>query len=543
VGLCLSAVCTRCLGGQSSDPGELSYGPECLVTAVCLDGARVESSTLTLEQPQPPPLNRSECVGVNVFLSDKTVSGTACACESNDGKIVVGPKGAGCAAVGRLGECLSNNQDFSGCRVGAADSCASACQALQTARQENAAKVYDVEILYANCSAGLCDRVLRIDGKCYANGSHVRGQAYDCTLSPEAIVAAERAARKPAEQSVILSGQSRYLAGTNGFVELSTGRQYFGTQLASHSFSVAAQFFQASSSTQPFGSVDLPAGVDDCNVSKPGSPGVGASPQLLPVASLTLEEDRSHPVSQLSSGNPVVPFPSYGLDLAAAGSLPRHGAIYPVHGGGGGLSGVFHLNAPQLPHDLVVPELARKNRFERRDLSLTWTGYLETVWEASEPGSVALVLRLSVADKLGDTANTTEVLCLIKDDGQFTIPAAILQQVPDGFARFSVSREVRSLGRSGGLAIQAIGSVRAEHAVALGPKCDRAVVAEACAAYAQAATAAYVACGQAPPPSAQLCPDYLAEACQGCPEYFQCLASNLKCENGQLSFQSGCSCP
>jgi hypothetical protein len=66
----------------------------------------------------------------------------------------------------------------------------------------------------------------------------------------------------------------------------------------------------------------------------------------------------------------------------------------------------------------------------------------------------------------------------------------------------------------------------------------------ACQASALEVLAAYDACGVELPPLATLCPDYLSESCNTCPEYFECVGRTAACdENGLSTGALGCACP
>lgn len=108
----------------------------------------------------------------------------------------------------------------------------------------------------------------------------------------------------------------------------------------------------------------------------------------------------------------------------------------------------------------------------------------------------------------------------------------------------SFDRFERKLYSSGGKSVQSIAAVSANHRFALGPACDGSASMAACQLGAIQVRAAYEACGAEPPPIATLCPDYLNEACNVCPAYFECLARTTTCEPaGLTSASSPCGCP
>jgi hypothetical protein len=86
--------------------------------------------------------------------------------------------------------------------------------------------------------------------------------------------------------------------------------------------------------------------------------------------------------------------------------------------------------------------------------------------------------------------------------------------------------------------------VQATHRFALGPLCEKPEVVEACLENADATAREYAACNVPPPPLEEQCPDFLATACNGCPEYFACVAQQTRCTDGGLQVDSvGCACP
>lgn len=120
-----------------------------------------------------------------------------------------------------------------------------------------------------------------------------------------------------------------------------------------------------------------------------------------------------------------------------------------------------------------------------------------------------------------------------------------MEAAPSGIALAEINRESREAIESGDKKLLAIGSVNRTHHFALGPACERADVLTACQAYADHNRALIEQCGGGfePPPDAETCPAYLAEACAGCVEYYECMIENTRCEPGGLTHYSGCSCP
>ena len=115
---------------------------------------------------------------------------------------------------------------------------------------------------------------------------------------------------------------------------------------------------------------------------------------------------------------------------------------------------------------------------------------------------------------LAATLEPYTIVCLARDDGAFTIPGALLEPAPDGQATALFVRANRRIQSSAGVDVESIGELRVRHEFALGPRCDRSDVLDACHAYVRAAEAQ-----QGPIPPDQLpewCPAYLGTACGAC---------------------------
>ena len=140
--------------------------------------------------------------------------------------------------------------------------------------------------------------------------------------------------------------------------------------------------------------------------------------------------------------------------------------------------------------------------------------------------------------------NSYEIECLLEDDGEHTIPAEVLEAAPEGFVMAWFTREVRDFAEQGDTQLLLIGRVEVEHRFALGAGCEQPEVMQACERYAEHVRARYAECSTAEPPSmAELCPAYVAESCQTCPEQFDCMAANLVCEAGGLThYARTCEC-
>jgi len=181
----------------------------------------------------------------------------------------------------------------------------------------------------------------------------------------------------------------------------------------------------------------------------------------------------------------------------------------------------------------VVNELQQAAQFEQKDLRLTWSG----------TGAQPLYLSMLVSKSPSDLNDAYRIDCLIKDDGEFVIPASVLAAAPSGFVNATFTREDRHIEQSGAHSLLLLGQVEVNHEFALGPLCARPDSLSACEASAQVVQAAYQKCALSPPSLAELCPDYVATSCQLCPEYFDCVARSTTCSDAGFSLPTGCSCP
>jgi hypothetical protein len=121
----------------------------------------------------------------------------SCRCETGTrGVSHIGPKGVGCFALGRAGDCLWDDSELEPCTP-ADDKCPALCEELEARYAADAKKVFDAEARYSACHEGWCHSVLRIEDACFADRSYQNGRSYDCSLSDEDILARETQARVP----------------------------------------------------------------------------------------------------------------------------------------------------------------------------------------------------------------------------------------------------------------------------------------------------------------------------------------------------------
>jgi hypothetical protein len=121
---------------------------------------------------------------------DGLVVGMACTCQTSNGWLYIGPKGAGCYVRGRAGDCLWDDKEFEPCTVGD-PKCHTICRELERRYAADAAKTFEVEIRSSTCKNDSCRHVLRLDSACYTDRSIESGRRFDCSLSDAEILERE----------------------------------------------------------------------------------------------------------------------------------------------------------------------------------------------------------------------------------------------------------------------------------------------------------------------------------------------------------------
>ena len=528
-----------CSGGQSgaevddNPPGSVGEA-ECSLDAECLQGVEADLDALSISRSVDYAVSGSSCEQYNVSTNTGAISGSACACElEGGGSRTIGPVGLGCYAAGRGGDCLWSDDEFSGCDLTDPNACAGVCAELETRLEADAARTFQTELIHAACEEGNCRSVVSIDGRCYANRQYGAGQDYDCALGVEAILGAHAAASQPPEQTTIPNAPTPYLPGTSAMLDLTVSRENVGTWHGPASFGAFAQFFDIDGEFEQLGEVLDPLdGVDDCGVSVTFPANTAPHITLLSVASARLRDgETEYTLEEFRSNSDS--FYSYVLGLTELGVGPRHGGSYGFAASGGTFGASIELNGIVLPEALAVTELEAGSHFERGPLALSWTGR----------GDAPLRLSLHIEPRYHNQTGAYDIECLPADDGAFTLPADVMAGAPDGVARVTFRRERRQARDSGGKSMQTIASVNVGYELWLGPSCDGTAALAACQGYADSVSGAYTACGIEPPALETLCPDYLAQACNTCPEYFTCAAAVTRCDNGLYLDTAGCGCP
>ena len=529
--------------GEGPLPGNGQTGSmgsrECTRDAQCRDLQGARLAAYVKPSPRETVFASARCENVRVIGESGTVSGSSCQCASADGGArVIGPRGLDCYVFDRSGECLWSSEEFTGCELDDAQACRATCDELAARLDADAQREIEGRLVHAACNeVGSCESVVELDGRCFVNNSFQGGAAYDCALTPDEIIAQYRQDQQTVREDPLPPSQSSspYVEGTHGFVELSAQQTFWGGAAGTPSFFGFAQFFDVEGMSRLFGEVIDPLeGVDDCGVVRRGDGGTAADIRFQAIAHLTLIDGAQE--------RPFVPGPgnngdfyAYILELDPAAVAPRFGERYGLRGGGGPFGEDFALDSLRLPDALAVPELERSARVPRDALALTWSGR----------GEAPLRIQLIVNEGIDDLFEPYAIDCLVEDDGAFEIPAAVLQAAPEGFVTANFIREQRVLMKAGDKRVAAIGRVQLSHHFALGEACDRADVMAACLRYAEHVTAAFEECSTVPArPLSELCPAYLAEACTGCAEVFECRTKNTVCtpEGLQVNSNSICTC-
>lgn len=509
--------------GQTGSLGSV----ECTQSSECEEKANAALAALrTPAGGEPRSFVASECAPISVISEQGSAGGSACMCRvEGGGSVNVGPRGAGCFVYGRAQSCLWDDSEWDGCSVSDAHACDAVCDELAARYAADAADVFDAKLLTARCDSGRCRSAFEVEGSCYAGGAS--WSAYDCALGGDGILARAAADEQAAANPPTLPAASTlYADGSDGFVQLTVSHNFEGTEQVTSGFGAFSQFYAPIDGSEvSFGDVlDPLEGQDDCGVFRSANMGAGVDIHFRQVGEATLLDGSDEiPLAEFMSGDLF----SYGAELERT---PRFGERYGVHVAGGEFGAAFDSDRVELPLDLSVETLEQSARLPRADLTLHWTG----------SGSDPLQIRMLLASGLSDFGGELELRCLVKDDGEFTIPGSVLALVPDGIAYAYVTRARRTLQKGGGHALVIEGSIQNSYHFALSDSCDRSELRAACEQYWQAASDAYTSCGVAAPKLEELCPDYLFESCITCPEYFECKADQIRCDNGLYLGQCSC---
>lgn len=506
--------------------GELGF--KCATDGDCVSPALDEFVRAQAgPQPAPEAFASSQCVGLGVSppLPGPVVEGPACHCVDEYGsQTVIGPAGLGCFLTGRTGECLLSDE-FTGCDVTDPSDCDAICADVHQRLVVDAARSIDVELLGAVCAESECFHPLRTNDRCSLGGREL-----DCGLTPEAMVDAFlHPADPPVPDAVPFSyGGPFEVEGVSGTVRLYHRRRFTGTTPVEDTFSAWTRFYSRPTELETLAGeiIDPLEGVDDCGVFRPYGYFLDTAPTgPLPDDAPPLLGARE---PSLLDGDARYGLSSAGVDLGAAGARPRFGGSYAFEAGAGS-AGMLRIEGPVLPDALGITTLEQQSRVPRAALRLVWTG---------QGGSEPLTIRLGISSRLSSSTEQYLIVCRATDDGEFTIPDAVMSRVPAGFVMGDFFRDDRRLLSSGGFTLLALGSEWVTHHFALGDECQRPEVVAACASFAEA----FFACGEQAAP-ADVCPDYLAQSCEACPEYYECRRQTVSCSGRDPLDASACYCP
>lgn len=175
-------------GGDAVDDGHAR--PHCDATQC---GRQANGLAQMLGAPAIPiSVKGGDCARVDIV---GVVAGMACTCLTSNGWLYIGPRGAGCYARGRAGDCLWDDSEFETCSMGD-PACPAMCEELAQRYAADAAKSFDVEVRSSTCEDSSCHYVLRIEDTCYADHSYESGRRFNCELSDSEILEREIKAQK-----------------------------------------------------------------------------------------------------------------------------------------------------------------------------------------------------------------------------------------------------------------------------------------------------------------------------------------------------------
>ena len=169
--------------GAKTDVKDMQDVTQCDASRCARQGDELARS-LMMSEAISPTIKGGDCARVDI---GGQVAGMACTCQTSNGWIYIGPKGAGCFARGRAGDCLWDDTEFEPCSAGD-PKCAGECEELQRRYAADAARSFKVEVRVSTCRAGSCRHVLRVENFCYTDRSIDSGGRFDCKLSDSDIL-------------------------------------------------------------------------------------------------------------------------------------------------------------------------------------------------------------------------------------------------------------------------------------------------------------------------------------------------------------------
>jgi hypothetical protein len=166
---------------------------ECRSDADCVAIAAGPIAVLSSPQISPYHVVGSACTEAGVWGGMDWIQGPACQCQlQGGGTLLIGPTGVACSLASRGGGCLWDTTQWPACDPASKISCVGTCYDAEGRLAIDAARVFESEVRLARCGQVYCDIVVRVEDRCYVR-SPSESPAYDCALSDDQIIAAERA--------------------------------------------------------------------------------------------------------------------------------------------------------------------------------------------------------------------------------------------------------------------------------------------------------------------------------------------------------------
>jgi hypothetical protein len=180
---------------SSADSASIASGgatPQC-DAARCEAEAKALVASLAAPDASPPRFVGGKC---RTFSITGVATGSGCLCDgAGRGSAVIGPKGVGCSAAGRAGDCLWDDTDYEPCDE-TDDICPELCSELEKRYEADAKVTHDAELRSSGCDmGGYCHWVVRVDDSCIADRSHEQARTHGCSLSDREILEQEQQAQ------------------------------------------------------------------------------------------------------------------------------------------------------------------------------------------------------------------------------------------------------------------------------------------------------------------------------------------------------------
>jgi hypothetical protein len=217
-----------------------------------------------------------------------------------------------------------------------------------------------------------------------------------------------------------------YTYGMNGHISLGASHTSIGDTVYEY-FSATAKFYGVLGVTDPsvyYDVIDEVDGLNDCGLKI--FSGLDLTSETIDwwtVRGVTLSSEQDRVVLDENTGRSV----SYDADLESYGWKPRYGSRYDID--------IIGRDAPTIRLSAVLPEYIELTDVggipapagpPTEDLTMEW----------SSSGSGVVRIEYTAARYTQETSGYRvtppyyEVVCVVRDTGRFSIPAAILSQIP-----------------------------------------------------------------------------------------------------------------